>query len=129
VIRALTLLTVACWAGALLLLLTDASGNVGYIVVLILIATALSLFLSARAAYHRARNFVSDARAFLSGDIQQARLVSVGEPKGWFSPASEVTVELEGEDTTSRSRSRSPGAIGSASASSCRFCATSTRPR
>jgi hypothetical protein len=97
-IRALSLLTVACWAGVVLLLITDASGNAGYVLLLILIAVVLSLFLTARAAYHRARNFVSDARAFISGDIQQARLVSVGEPRGWFTPSSEVTVELEGEN-------------------------------
>ncbi len=95
-IRLLSLLTFACWAGAVLLVVIDAEGKFGYILVLILIAAALSFVLSARAAYHRARGYVSDARAFISGDIQQARLMSVGEPKGWFSPSSEVTVELEG---------------------------------
>lgn len=97
-IRFLSLLTYACWAGAVLLLIVDSEGNSGYVVALVLVAIALSLVLGVRAAYHRGRRFVSDARAFMSGDIQHARLVSVAEPSGFFSPSSEVTVELEGAD-------------------------------
>ena len=36
----------------------------------------------------------------MSGDIQHARLVDVGDPKGIFGPECDVTVELEGEDGT-----------------------------
>ena len=98
-IRLISFLTLACWAGAFLLIVaTDAEENVGYIVALILVAAALSLILAVRGAYHRARGFVTDARAFASGDIQNARLVSVSDPKGILSPSSEVTVELEGAD-------------------------------
>jgi hypothetical protein len=97
-IRLLSLLTIACWAAALVLLVTDAEANAAIAVVLILVAVFLSSVLAVRSAYHRARSFVEDARSFLSSDIQQARLVSVGEPSGWFSPSSEVTVELEGSD-------------------------------
>ena len=36
----------------------------------------------------------------ISGDIQHARLVGVGEPKGFFTPEATVMLELEGEDGT-----------------------------
>jgi hypothetical protein len=97
-IRLLTFLSWACWLAALVLIIDDAERNLGYIIVVILIASVISVILGVRAAYLRARGFASDARAFLSGDIQSARLISVSEPKGLFSPSSEVTVELEGED-------------------------------
>lgn len=96
--RFITWLSYACWAAALVLLISDAEGNAVFILVAILVTAALSLMLAVRGAYNRARTFVSDARAFSSGDIQHARLVSVGDPRGIFSPSSEVTVELEGED-------------------------------
>ena len=47
------------------------------------------------------RGIVGDARRFVSGDIQQARLVDVGDPSGIFNPESTVVLELEGEDGTS----------------------------
>jgi hypothetical protein len=37
-------------------------------------------------------------RTFASGDVQTARIVSVGDPKGWFNPTSEVVFELEAGD-------------------------------
>jgi hypothetical protein len=96
-IRLLSLLSGACWIGAFVLIIND-EANTGPILVLILIAAVLTLILAIRRIYLRARGFVTDARAFMSGDIQSARLVSVEEPRGIFSPSSEVTVELMGED-------------------------------
>lgn len=96
-IRLLSLMAGACWIGAFLLLAND-DASTAPVLVLFLLAAGLSLVLAIRAAYIRARGFVTDARAFMSGDIQSARLVSVEEPRGIFSPSSEVTVELEGED-------------------------------
>ena len=96
-IRLMALLAGACWIGAFALLISDDT-NTGPILILFLLAAGLSLILAIRRVYIRARGFVTDARAFMTGDIQSARLVSVEEPRGIFSPSSEVTVELEGED-------------------------------
>jgi hypothetical protein len=70
------------------------------IAVLVLLSVAITSMLGLRAGYHKARGIVSDARTLISGDVQHARLVSVGDPKGLFSPASPVVLELEGEDGT-----------------------------
>ena len=56
--------------------------------------------LGIRRGYHKARGIVSDARKFISGDIQHARIVEVSEPKGFFGSQMNVVLELEGEDGT-----------------------------
>jgi hypothetical protein len=66
--------------------------------VLLLISLGISVLLGIRAAFHKARDVVGDARTFISADIQHARLVGVSEPKGWFNPESTVMLELEGAD-------------------------------
>lgn len=97
-IRLFSLLTIACWGGAILLLATDAESNAVVAIVLILLAAGLSAILAARSAYLRVKGFADDARGFLSGDIQHVRLVSVGDPSGWFTPAAPVTLEFQGAD-------------------------------
>jgi hypothetical protein len=97
-IRALTLLGIACLAGSILLFVTDAGSNAGPAIVLLLIFFGISIVLGIRKGYHAARGAVRDARAFMSGDIQHARIVEVGDPRGIFTPAANVVLELEGEN-------------------------------
>jgi hypothetical protein len=97
-IRLLSALMFACWAGAVLLLSTDSGNSGAPAVVLIFLGAGLAFVLTLRSAYTRVRDFAADTRGFLSGDMQEVRLVSVGDPKGWFNPASEVTLEFEGAD-------------------------------
>ena len=66
----------------------------------VLAAFGITTLLGIRRGYHKARGIVSDARTLISGDIQHARLVGVGEPKGFFTPEATVMLELEGEDGT-----------------------------
>jgi hypothetical protein len=99
VIRALTLIGVACFAGAIVLFATgDGSAPIG--IVLVLIAIGISIVLGIRRGYHAVRNVVGDARRFVSGDLQTARIVDVGDPKGIFNTRVDVQLELEGEDGT-----------------------------
>jgi hypothetical protein len=98
-IRVLTLAGIACLAGGVLLIVT-ASVPAG--VLLLLIGLLIEGALAVRAAVRRAldavghaRAVVTDARTFFTGDVQHARLVDVGEPHGWFSPAMDVAIELE----------------------------------
>ena len=65
-----------------------------------LVAFGITTLLGIRRGYHKVRGIVDDARRFVSGDIQQARLVDVGDPSGIFNPESTVVLELEGEDGT-----------------------------
>jgi hypothetical protein len=99
IVRTLSLLSIACIAAAIALVIFG-DGNTPVVVVLVLAAFAITTLLGIRAGYRKARGIVSDARTFISGDIQQARLVSVGDPKGLLNPASTVVLELEGEDGT-----------------------------
>jgi hypothetical protein len=98
IVRTLSLLSIACIAAAILLVIATGDDNTPIIIVLLLAAFGISGLLGIRAGYHKARNLISDARAFVTGDIQTARLVEVGEPSGWFSPESTVVLELEGSD-------------------------------
>ena len=130
IVRALALASVACLVAAVALTVFGGA-NTPVIVILILASAGISTLLAIRAGFIKARGIVEDARTFVTGDIQHARLVDVGDPKGIFNPECEVTLELEGEPTASRTpsaagcrcRSRSRGATGSASASTCRCCA------
>ena len=100
VIRLLTALGAACFFGAIALLLADSEDNAVIAIALILASLGISLVLGIRSGYHKARGIVRDAQAFASGDIQHARLVEVGDPKGLINPESTVVLELEGEDGT-----------------------------
>ena len=55
-----------------------------------------------RRAFFGIRGLVSDAKAVLSSDTEEVRIVDVTDPKGFFGPRSTVTVEVEGEDGTTR---------------------------
>ena len=104
-IRALTLIGVGCFVGAIALLAAG-EGNAPVAVILILLSIAISIVLGIRRGYRKARDIVSDARRFASGDVQKARIVDVGDPKGIFNPQVNVMLELEGEDGTTHSFDR-----------------------
>lgn len=97
-IRALTVIGACCFIGAFAVLAIDAEGNGGLAVILLMASVAISFVLGIRRGYHKVSGIVADARSFVSGDIQHARLASVGEPRGWFTPESEIELHLEGED-------------------------------
>lgn len=94
----LAILGIVAMAGAIGLLALDPSGNAVPAILLLLISAAISAVLALRRGFNMARGIVRDATAFVTGDIQTARLVEVGDPKGLFSPTSNVVLELEGED-------------------------------
>ena len=100
IIRTLSMLSVACIAAAVLILITSADNDAPIAVVLILIAFGITTLLGIRRGYQKVRGTVDDARRFMSGEIQEARLVEVGDPKGLLNPESTVVLELEGEDGT-----------------------------
>ncbi len=105
IVRALALASVACLVAAVALTVFGGA-NTPVIVILILASAGISTLLAIRAGFIKARGIVEDARTFVSGDIQHARLVDVGDPKGIFNPACEVTLELEGADGVAHSFSR-----------------------
>jgi hypothetical protein len=70
-IRFLSLLSIACIAGAFALLAIDSTETRLGAVALLLLGAILSLFLMARAAVLRVRDLARDVRAFASGDIQE----------------------------------------------------------
>jgi hypothetical protein len=67
-------------------------------VLLLLGGLALGAFLTIRRVLLMVRRVVLDARAFMSGDVQRARLLSIEDPRGIFSTTSAAVLELEGED-------------------------------
>jgi hypothetical protein len=93
--RVLALVSFASLIGAIALIDTDQEVLA---IVLFCVWLATGLWLLARRLWHAARDAVSDMRTFASGDVQTARIVSVGDPKGWFNPTSEVVFELEAGD-------------------------------
>jgi hypothetical protein len=98
-IRFLSLLSIACLVGAVLLLASNTHGEVAAL--LIFGGAILSFLLFVRSAILRVRNFARDAKGFLSGDYQEARLVSISDPKGWFNPTAVATIEFSGADDKS----------------------------
>lgn len=105
IVRGLALASVACLVAAIgLIVFGGASTPV--IVILILASVGISTLLAIRAGFVKARGIVEDARNFISGDIQHARLVGVGDPKGIFAPECEVTLELQGDDGAVHTLSR-----------------------
>src|SRR4051794_41291258 len=97
-VRLLSLVAVVCLAGAVVLLAQDAGGNLGYALLLFLVFALVSAILVLRAAFNKVRRIVSDARAFIAGDIQHARLIEVSDPKGIFFTRVNFVLELEGAD-------------------------------
>ncbi len=97
-IRILSALSIACIAGAIALVVFGEDQNTPLVVVLVLAAFGITSLLAIRAGYLKARSIVSDASAFVRGDVQHARLIRVGDPKGIFWPKSTLELELEGED-------------------------------
>ena len=100
IVRTLSLFSIACIAAAVILLLTTDNSDTPVAIVLVLVAFGITTLLGIRRGYHKVRGIVDDARRFVSGDIQHARLVDVGDPSGIFNPESTVVLELEGEDGT-----------------------------
>jgi len=99
-IRALSLLSIACIVAAVILVVATDSSSTPVAVVLVLIAFGITSLLGIRRGYHKVRGVVDDARRFISGDVQNARLLEVGDPSGILNPESTVVLELEGEDGT-----------------------------
>jgi hypothetical protein len=99
-IRAITFAGTASFVGAIVAAGADKDL---LSVILGLITLLIAVFLLFRRLFHAARDAVNDARAFVSGDVQQARILEVNDPKGWFNPKSNVVLELEAEDGTRRS--------------------------
>jgi hypothetical protein len=99
-IRYITLAGSACFIGAIVATSLD---HDLLAIVLGLITLLIAVGMLFRRLFHAAKDAVSDARAFVSGDVQQARIVEVGDPKGWINPKSNVVLELEAEDGTRRS--------------------------
>jgi hypothetical protein len=98
-IRSLALASAVCLVGAIV---AASAGEDVLAIVLFLAWLVIGLVLLARRLFHGVRDAVRDAHAFVSGDIQHARILEVGEPKGWFSAESNVVLELEAEDGTKR---------------------------
>lgn len=97
-VRLLSFGGVACLVLAAVLLSSDAGGNAGWVVLLLVAFTVISSILAIRAAFMKVRSIARDARAFVSGDIQHARLIEVAEPKGIIFTRVNFVLELEGED-------------------------------
>jgi hypothetical protein len=95
-VRILSLLGSGCFLAAVLLLSTGR--GLGLAIVLLLMSAGLGAFLLVRRGFLLARDVATQAHAFISGDIQHARLVEVGEPHGIFNPQANLVLELEGED-------------------------------
>jgi hypothetical protein len=98
IVRTLSFLSIACIAVAIGLVVFGEDQNTPVVVVLVLAAFGITTLLGIRAGYHKARSVVRDASAFVRGDVQHARLVDVGDPKGVLWPKSTLQLELEGED-------------------------------
>ena len=105
-IRFLTLLGSACFVGAVVLALVDTQRYFAATLILVLVSFLIGGALGIRRLFYKVKGVVRDARAFMSGDIQTARLVNVGEPKGLFAPTVALGLELEGEDGTVHSFQR-----------------------
>jgi hypothetical protein len=99
-IRYVTLAGTACFVGAIVATSVDQDVLAIFLGLVSLVIAVVLLF---RRLFHAAKDAVNDARAFVSGDVQQARIIEVGDPKGWFNPQSNVVLELEAEDGTKRS--------------------------
>lgn len=97
-IRVLSLIDAACLILAVWLLASESGPNAVFAVLVLLAAAVISAILAVWAAYNKGRSVVRDARAFVSGDIQHARLLEVSEPKGIIFTKVNFVLELEGED-------------------------------
>ena len=98
IVRTLSVLSIACIAGAIGLVVFGDDGNTPVVVVLVLAAFGITTLLGIRAGFMKARSVLRDAQAFISGNVQNARLIGVSDPKGIFWPKSNLQLELEGED-------------------------------
>ena len=98
IVRTLSALSIACIAGAIALVVFGEDDDTPVVVVLVLAAVGITTLLGIRAGFRKARSIVQDAHAFVRGNVQNARLVSVSEPKGILWPKSQLGLELQGED-------------------------------
>ena len=76
----------------------DADGLAIPAVVLFFIAFPIGALLAIRRGYLKAREITKAAQAFVTGNVQHARIVEVGDPEGFFVPKANLVLELEGED-------------------------------
>jgi hypothetical protein len=94
-IRVLTLAATASLIGSIVAVSAGEELLAFVLGVLCLLITVVLMF---RRLFYSARDAVRDAGAFASGDVQKARIVSVGDPRGWLNPKSTVALELEAAD-------------------------------
>ena len=97
-IRILSIASSACLALAVILALIDAERYVVSWILLLFVALGIGTFLGLRRGYKEARKIVSATQAFVTGDVQHARIAEVGEPHGFFNPSANLVLELEGDD-------------------------------
>lgn len=97
-IRSLSIVASVSFVGAIALLVIDPERFAAAAVVLLLISIPLGGLLGLRRGYGKAREIARMAQAFVTGNVQHARIVDVGEPQGLFTPTSNLVLELEGED-------------------------------
>ena len=96
--RILSVVSTACLGLAILLLLVDAERYAVSSVLLLLVAIPIGVLLGVRRGYMKAREIAGAAHAFVTGDVQHARIAEVGEPHGFFNPSANLVLELEGDD-------------------------------
>ncbi len=96
-IRALSVLATASLLGGFALAIyAHGSGRFGGIA-LILLAFGIGGLLAARRVFLRVREIVAAIHTFVTGDVRHARIVEVGEPKGFIHPTAETLLEVEGD--------------------------------
>ena len=100
IVRSLSLISIACVAVAIGLVVFGDGENTPVVVVLVLAAAGITTLLGIRAGFLKAKSIVSDAQNFIRGNVQHARLIRVDDPKGIFWPKSAMHLELEAEDGT-----------------------------
>ena len=98
IVRTLSFLSIACIVAAIALVVFGEDQNTPVVVVLVLAAVGITTLLGIRAGFLKARSIARDAQSFISGNVQNARLMGVSEPKGIFWPKSQLQLQLEGED-------------------------------
>jgi len=101
-VRFFTLLGTACIVLGFAMVFIDAEALATPSGILFAAGFLIGGVLWIRRAFFGIRGLVSDAKAVLSSDTEEVRIVDVTDPKGFFGPRSTVTVEIEGEDGTTR---------------------------
>lgn len=97
-VRVISITATGAFLLGIVLLFVDAGAYVVPAILLILLSVGLGTFLGLRRLYKRVREIVAAVQTFVTGDVRHARIVDVGEPKGFFGPTAETTLEVEGDE-------------------------------